>query len=75
MARGIIDLIQENRKRFYRGELRNYYFKDLHPSSDMHGNPVMEKPSEPRENKVKWWDNLKAKGIKFGEEFFYEPAK
>ncbi|MBN1650153.1 MAG: hypothetical protein JW857_02425 [Bacteroidales bacterium] len=75
MARGIIDLIQENRKRFYRGELRNYFFDDLNPSSNTNGNTVLDKPSEKRKNQVNWWDNLKAKGLKFGEEFFYEPAK
>lgn len=75
MAQGIIDLILENKKRFYRGEIRNYFYEDLNHSSKQKVNPVLIEQSADKQNRTSWWNNLKTKGIKLSEEFFYEPAK
>jgi len=75
MARGIIELIEENKKRFYRGEIRNYLYDEPLSSREIKKNPVKVTSSTVIPNQSSYWENLIVFGRRFTEELFYEPVK
>lgn len=75
MARGIIDLIQENKRRFYAGEIRNSFYEDSYISKDRkRQNVVIVDNTSEVEQQSSFWMNLKKYGHKFSEDLFYEPG-
>lgn len=75
MARGIIELIKENKKRFYRGEIRNYFYEEPLLSGEKKKNPVIITSSTTPPIQASYWENLILLGRRFKEELFYEPVK
>ncbi|MCD6090616.1 MAG: hypothetical protein J7J72_03890 [Bacteroidales bacterium] len=75
MSRGIIDLIQENKRRFYKGEIRNCFYEEASISREKRANSTIINKSFSASNPTSLWDNLKTIGQKFSKELFYEPIK
>lgn len=72
MHRGIIDLIQENRKRFYAGEIRNRFYEDNEARNHVHMSEI-EQQAFDGYSSTSLWKNLKQFGQKFTDDLFYEP--
>ncbi|MFH1001519.1 MAG: hypothetical protein V1783_11865 [Bacteroidota bacterium] len=71
MSQGIISLILENKKRFYKGELRNRYFETNLKLEVNSGTKITSSKTD--ENHVfTGWDNLKNLGKRISNELFYE---
>ncbi len=75
MSRGIADLIKENKKRFYAGEIRNYFKYEV---AQLQTEEETSLPIEDRLNSnssTSVWTNLRLFGRKLSTEIFYEPVK
>ncbi|MDA3906767.1 MAG: hypothetical protein PF484_11895 [Bacteroidales bacterium] len=75
MSRAIIDLIQENKRRFYKGEIRNCFYEEPYSPSERKENSTLRVKATTITEPVSMWHNLKTFGQKFRENLFYEPAK
>lgn len=72
MSKRIIDLIQENKRRFYLGEIRNEFYADHHESSRyIHTRQMDEHSDEPSGG---LWSSLKHFGEKITTDLFYESS-
>ncbi len=74
MARGVIDLIQENKRRFYAGEIRNNFYEKPYDSDDKRETVVVDNTSSDMQQ-TSIWRSLKTYGQKFSDDLFYEPIK
>jgi len=75
MSRGIADLIKENKKRFYAGEIRNY-FKDEVVQLQTEEETVLQNEDSLNSNSpTSVWTNLRLFGRKLSADIFYEPIK
>jgi len=75
MSSEIISLILENKKRFYRGELRNRYFDYSVSTSNqkaIHFEVVNHDVDNPNDS---LWQNFKNFGQRITDELFYEPDR
>jgi len=76
MSRGIIDLIQENKRRFYAGEIRNRFYEESEKVLKTNQNTVYVNHSEQDDVlQTSFWKNLKVFSQKISEDLFYEPVK
>lgn len=75
MARGIIDLIKENKTRFYRGEIRNFYFDDPAKLKAQTNQAAIIDNSSENQSEISYWESLVTFGKKFRNELFYEGVK
>ncbi|RLD39477.1 MAG: hypothetical protein DRI74_00670 [Bacteroidetes bacterium] len=75
MARGIIDLIQENKRRFYAGEIRNNFYEESFDSDKERGGTVVVDNISTKKTQTSFWKNIKIYGQKFSDELFYETVK
>jgi len=74
MARGVVDLIQENKRRFYAGEIRNSFYEESCASNNK-GETVIIDHSGSDKAQASIWKSLKTYGQKFSDDLFYEPIK
>lgn len=74
MARGVVDLIQENKRRFYAGEIRNSFYEESFTSNGK-GETVIIDNTASDNAQASIWKSLKIYGQKFSDDLFYEPAK
>lgn len=75
MARGVIDLIQENKRRFYAGEIRNNFYEESYDSKDKREDTIVIDNTISQEPQISIWKSLKFYGQKISDDLFYEPAK
>ena len=75
MSRGIIDLIQENKRRFYAGEIRNSFYDEANDYRVSGQRTVIIDKAHEEIDSSSLWQNLKSFGQKISEDLFYEPAK
>jgi hypothetical protein len=75
MARGVVDLIQENKRRFYAGEIRNSFYKESYNANPKSGDAVVVDHRESNTAQTSIWKSLKIYGQKFSDDLFYEPVK
>ena len=75
MARGIVDLIQENKRRFYAGEIRNSFYEEPFETNENRRNTVIIDNSSSGRSQTSFWQNMKIQGQKFSEDFFYETVE
>jgi len=75
MSRGIIDLIQENKRRFYKGEIRNLFYEEPFAIRGSRQRTIIIENADNEIDSLSFWQNLKTFGQKFTEDLFYEPAK
>lgn len=75
MSRGIVDLIHENKKRFYAGEIRNCFYDEPYASRGKRQRVIVVDNSEEENEQGSLWQNLKNFGQRISEDIFYEPAK
>lgn len=72
MSKRIIDLIQENKRRFYLGEIRNEFYADHHESSRYTHTRQLNETSDETNNGL--WGSLKHLGQKITTDLFYESS-
>ena len=75
MARGVVDLIQENKKRFYAGEIRNSFYEDSYDASRKSRDAVVVDYRDSNTSQTSIWRSLKIYSQKFSDDLFYEPVK
>jgi hypothetical protein len=75
MSRGIADLIKENKKRFYSGEIRNYYKDEVVSDSREEEKSLQSEDLLSSNSPASVWTSLRLIGRKLGAEIFYEPLK
>jgi len=75
MPRGIVDLILENKRKFYTGEIRNKFFEELDQNIAVSQNfSIISQESNSGDSKS-LWKNLRQVGQKISDELFYENVK
>lgn len=75
MSRGIVDLIQDNKRRFYAGEIRNNYFELPKSERDKMQSTIINEPDDADIKQTSVWQNLKSLGQKLNEDIFYETVR
>lgn len=78
MSRGIIDLIEKNKRRFYAGEIRNYFYDEPYSERKNRQRTIIidsEIDEVEETDTSSLWQNLKSFGQRFSDDLFYEPAK
>lgn len=75
MPRGIIDLIQENKRRFYAGQIRNSFYDEPYANRGSRQRTIIRDDETDELDSLSLWQNIKTFGQKFTEDLFYEPAK
>ena len=59
MQRGIIDLIQENKSRFYAGEIRNSYYDEPYAHRGCRQRTIIRDEAMDEVDALSLWRNLK----------------
>lgn len=75
MARGVVDLIQENKKRFYAGEIRNSFYENTSFEEEEKKDTVVVDKRDKSTAQRSFWKNIKLYSQKFSADLFYEPVK
>ena len=74
MARSLAELIQENKRRFYSGEICNHFFDEENTKRTRSNKLVSDKSISDLPEQSSLWDNFKSIKQKLTDELFYAPV-